>query len=53
MHGETNNSPRQAPCSVRRETINHIIANAMTNTLPKILKKLRFSVLASFSVASE
>src|SRR5471032_513926 len=53
IHGETNNSPRHAPCTVRLPTISHITASNATSALPNTLKNVRFKVLASFNVASE
>ncbi|MNL84034.1 hypothetical protein D3C87_2118700 [compost metagenome] len=53
MHGDTNSSPRHAPCSVRRATISHITDSSATSTQPKMLKKVRLKMLASFNVASE
>ncbi|MNO06934.1 hypothetical protein D3C81_2289250 [compost metagenome] len=53
MHGETNNSPRHAPCTVRLATISHRLASSTTSTEPNRLKKARPRVLASFKVASE
>jgi negative regulator of replication initiation len=53
MHGETNNSPRHAPRTVRFATISHISVSNATNTQPKTLKNTRFKVLANFNVARE
>ncbi|MNP46148.1 hypothetical protein D3C76_1401260 [compost metagenome] len=52
MHGETNNSPRQAPFTVRLATISHMAASAATSTRPKPLKKLKFKACPRRSVAN-